>query len=389
MKADATEWIYDPFEGADQKARDKDKAEKESRFRELRINTGQPNEAERKLAREVMKYRLAQMSLRSNKENVVNLRKIIRADIKTMSNPSLRNEMMDLIVSDGQELLKSNLAARIQYLALLWDLHVVEPSAGEDFEPQPYVPAYSPMLKAFVDPEQPLMVQLVALRGLMRIETSEGFVGNVRHEILTAVVDRMNKSRDEHPWMQWRLAEAIGLSKQIKDRAGTYSPVEALVGALSDRLRPFIVRAQAFHALTAMPLDAQVNTSTICYEAVALCYEMGMTYSEPALTPKLQKDAGFPQNAPVCAWLIYVGMADLPPAAGEDKTPGLLASGRNLGPHRAFAQRTYSQLLPFFNAMIPPTTPQAERIEKLRPILTELNTWLTTHQAQAATVSGK
>lgn len=352
------EWNFNPYKS------DKEQRQAEGKYSSLRITGAFVDPPkDKKLIDDLVKYKLAQMTLKENRENVHRLREKMLGEIRqagVAKQQAVRDYILRRIVEDAPQLFKYHFVARINGALLLTELDEADVNGGG-----PHVPAFDPLLKLLRDQSQLEALRLVAVKGLSRIAAVKELKGEIKQPIIQELVDQMNNSGKSHFYYQMRLAEALGQLNAIYDRNKRPIVVQALAVVLADPQRPWIVRCEAAMALGRLPLDGSIDIGAIAIKIAELAEQMGADYLK-------NPNEG---NWKSCFFRLYLTFKPLTPGQG------LLAQVQNKAAVKKTVQEAYDRILPLIQSVLKGAS------AGIAPALGNLTTWLKANKQKDFRIS--
>lgn len=308
--------------------------------------TGDLKEADKKLVDEMIHWKLAQMTLKENREVVHTLRQRLVLDLVQSAQakkPEMHVFMLEKVVQHAPELFDYHFVARLNAAILLAELNEQEEDLKTQRPPVPYKAVAPPLLKLLSDKKQLEAVRMWAVKGLVRVASIKEIKGEIKLPIVSALVDELNRSSAAHPWYQMRLAEGVGQLNALYDRNKQPVVSMALESVLMDEKRPRLARCEAAQALGRVPLDKQINVTKIAVEIVRLAQQMTVDYQKQ---PKLAE-----WN--ICFLKLYLAFRPLNESE-KSQGFGLLTQVQkgSLSAHKKSVQEAYEQVLPLVQNII-------------------------------------
>lgn len=291
FKTDA-EWVIDPL------------PEKEARLQKtqfsslLTAGTFSGNDDEKKkqlkMVEDVVRQRLAAMTLKDNRETVQDLRISFQKEIARNGQKSqagkqeVRQEVIAAVLRELPELMKYHFIARLNGVLLLAELNEFEADGTINQPAVPLTSAHDRLMEILRDTEQLEAVRLPAVVGLRRILSDvPDLKMAIRYKIVTELVKQLDASKQGGgEWLQYRLAESLGVSGVLDNQDRQPVVVDALGRLLIDADRPKLARVEAAYSLARMPLTNKVNVDKIAIEVARLAHELATQYQseEPSTT---------------------------------------------------------------------------------------------------------
>lgn len=359
------EWRFSPF-GGDAKVEKQQK----DKYSQLRVRGTVTSPEEKKLIRDIIGDRLSKMSLKANRDKVVEIRNEIVKDLSGKTS-DFRNEVIDAILELAPNLFDCHLTPRLQVVYLLNDLTEPEQD-GATAPPQPLLKSTNLLLQLLTDKEQPQPIHLVALNGLVRIMSHEGFKGDYRYNVTNAVVDGLRNSKSQHFWLQLKYAIAVGETGSVRDRVGKRDTEIVLLETAVDSQRPFVVRAEALQALGKLPLDGESPADKIAAAAVGLTIEFATEFAKPGTEASKSQTYRYAHFIAIPILTTF----KFDPALGKGKSFGLMHPQKNIGSaNKRYVQDAYSQIEPVLAQLLKVSEAPEKRAEVVRQLLPDLKKW--------------
>jgi hypothetical protein len=180
----------------------------------------------------------------------------------------------------------------------------------------------------------------------------------VRVDIAEALVGQLAASVTDDEWLQWRLAEGLGLVGLVYDNQKKPIVAEVLAAVLADPRRSFLVRAEAASSLGRLPLDREIDLNVIAQEIAQLARQMTDAYQK---------------NSNQASWKISflrLFMAFKPVNDDDAKEGvGLLTQVTTKGPLSAYkktVQEAYDVVLPLVQGVLNPPQNLDDAVAKLK-----------------------
>lgn len=377
------EWIFDPFKGETEREKKQDFNRKNTRFKDIAQKGELTKEEDKQILAEMIEWQLSQFTRNENREKVAKLREALFRDIKNSGTvrsgkADARAFMMQTVVSKAPKLFSYHLAARLNGAILLADLSEVNEKEQEGRNPPvKFTKAYVPLIDLLkqVDDKnqkQPEAVRIWAVDGLMRIGAIPETRPTVRNEIVDALVEQLGASANEHEWLQWRLAESLGVLGVAYNTLRQPVVVQALAKVLVDLQRPWLVRAEAAQSLGRLPLGNDVDLGLIAREIAHLAEQMADAYQKK------------PDQATWKLAFLKLYLA-FKPANDDDakKDKGLLTQVTNKPPlasHKRAVQEAYDVVLPIVQGVVNPP-------QNIAQAVTQLKDWLSKNPPRATSIA--
>ena len=304
------EWIFD-FKD------DKERRGNESRFTALVSSGSMGGVGDKKIIQEVIRWRLAQFTLKINrdaattpppvkeekekdKDNkkkdppekrgkpVHEIRQLILRDItqsSALNKPrQVRDEILKAIIAEIPPLfIKYDFVARLNGAILLAQLN-------ETDDPEvPYADANKLLLKLAADETEHQAVRIWGVKGLVRMAAYEQMNPSIKMEIVRTMLGLLEGSNKkltkdqkqelEWSWFNLRVVECLGYSNTLMV---DQKPLvfKALAQTLYDEDEPLEVRAEAARSLSHLPLDGTVNVHAVVWETMQVLQSLSAKYAE-------------------------------------------------------------------------------------------------------------
>jgi hypothetical protein len=377
------EWVFDPFSGDTEKEKKTDFNKKNARFNDIKQKGELNKDEDKQLLAEFIEWKLSQFTRKENREKVVALREALLRDIKgsgagRAGKPDARAFMMQTVVNKAPKLFSYHLAARLNGAILLAELSDVNEKEQEGRNPPvKFTKAYVPLIDVLkqVDEKnqkQPEAVRIWAVDGLMRIGAIPETRPTVRNEIVDALVEQLGASANDHEWLQWRLAESLGILGVAYNTLRQPAVVQALAKVLVDPQRPWLVRAEAAQSLGRLPLGGEIDLTLIAREIAHLAEQMADAYQKK------------PDQASWKLAFLKLYLAFRP--ANEDdakKDKGLLTQVTNkaqLASHKRAVQEAYDVVLPIVQGVVNPP-------QNIQQAVAQLKDWLSKNPPRATSIA--
>ena len=281
-----SEWAFENIKDKDpvkEKAlREKEVKRKINAFQNLRQKSS-IGEDDRKLIVEFVRWSLAQITLKENRDSAHLLREKLVKELRRVGSkntpPQIHKVMIDAIVKESPKLFEYHFVARFNAALLLTDLNDIEAEMN-DGTAISCVSASEPLFALLKDTSQLEPLRWTAVKGLVRIHDVPDLKTGIKHEIVHALVDQMNHCEGAHFWYQFRLAEALGQLKTVDDEAKKPIVVTALARIVVDTTRNYLVRTTAAQSIGRLPLEGKINTSLLAFEMARLGAQMSEEYEK-------------------------------------------------------------------------------------------------------------
>lgn len=344
------------------------------------------------------KWRMNQLTLKSNHKRLHQVRDEIVYDISLAGNSSrvnrkqaeeFRNYLCDQVTQRATELLDNNFHVRLNAVIILAQLNLTDES--KDIPEQAYGKAAIPLITVINTPtgggvdEQLEAVKIQAAIGLGRInllappaDLAISVQGqNLRNLIANTLIAQLQDPKT-NSWYQMRLCESLASIDLINDvTSGLPIIVKQLSEVLADREREFCVRARAARSLGRCVLPPGVNTEKLVFQIVLLEHEMALAYQK-------RPNEYYWMDCFLDVYFAFRPVTDTENQLyGSKRLPGL--SQKNLG---NLVREGYQQILPITNHVInqkgffPPKEgePWAKNAPIPAQLISDLGKWLQDHQ---------
>lgn len=320
------------------------------------------DETARTETRKGVRQRLNEMTQASNRKRLTKLRKDLTfGDLYTagkfLQKPDLileyRRKLLPIVVEETQNLFDNNYYVRLQAAYILGELNEVEEDVPKDIKPVAFAPAFKPLCKVLLDPEQPEDVKIACVLSLIHILHQGNPNVEQKREIALAVVSEL-KREDTSWWYQMRLAESLGYNDVALDLNLKPFVYDALIAVVKDPNRHLRPRVQAAWSLGRVPLDKGVNIQQTVVDITALGHELALAKNAAPALPGWQR----------CGWVLYLayekkGADDL--NAKRDQKGGLL----NNPAAKADANEAFKTLVPILRELIAGKSATADQVQEL------------------------
>jgi hypothetical protein len=164
-----------PFEGDTPEQRTKDQRVKVARYKDL-VQKGELNgEVDKTLISDIIRWRLAQITRKENREKAASLREQIYRDVAQSGTArgarrEVRVFMMQSVADQAPELFRYHFVARLNGAILLADLSDLNEVEAEGKNPAiRCVRALRPLVDLVKQKDQPVAVRIWGVKGLMRL----------------------------------------------------------------------------------------------------------------------------------------------------------------------------------------------------------------------------
>lgn len=332
------------------------------------------------LIRKGIRYRLALMTLKANRDQIGTFREDLtvrelqsagRLLRKADETTEFRRLVMQEVVDQCRELLQNNLYVRIQAALILGELNLTEADPKKGLTTVGFGPAIDPLVDVILDPNQPESVKIVAVNGIYRQLRTSQPEAKLKIKLADALVKEFSRN-DTHFWYQWRLAAAMSALDVSLDFNREPFVANALIQAVGDEKRQWIVRAEAAYALGRVPLEASVNYDRLLFSIGQMAHGLGVARNAD------DKGTGSLDWAR-CFRQLYLAFQQLD--AKDMTADGKLKAGLlNRPTNQAPTRELYQQLLPLINAGL-----NGEKIPD--PALAALDAWVKKNTPAGAGVA--
>jgi hypothetical protein len=249
------------------------------------------------------KWRMYQMTLKSNRHRLHEIRAEISRDLgyaaksKDLNRKEVeefRNYLCDQTTQRAAELLDNNFHVRLNAVIILAQLNLTEEDKGEAIPEQAYVKATIPLLSVLSAPtggavdQQLEAVKVQAAIGLGRTnllgpggDLNISVQGQNLRNLTAKTLSAELQNPKANSWYQMRLCESLASIDLINDvTTGRPIIVQQLSEVLADREREFRVRARAARSLGRCVLPPGLNTQKLVFQILLLEYEMALEYQK-------------------------------------------------------------------------------------------------------------
>lgn len=265
-------------------------------FRNARLNDNS-----KEIIQTWAKWRLYQMTLKSNRKRLHEIRADLMNEINYAGQSSnvprddveeFRYFLCDEVTKRATELLKNNFYVRLNAALVLAHLNLTD--ERNDIPEQAYAKAAIPLmdvLKAETGgglDEQLEAVKIQAAIGLKRInllgppsDLNTNINGENFRNLMADTLIAELQDPNAHSWYQKRLIDALAAIDLVNDiNSGRPIILQQLGEVLADDQRPFRVRARAARGLGRCELPASLNTQKLVFQILLLEHEMALAYQK-------------------------------------------------------------------------------------------------------------
>lgn len=247
------------------------------------------------------KWRLYQMTLKSNRQRLHEVRAELTRDVgyagrssglKRQQVEEFRRYLCEEVVARATELLKNNFHVRLNATIVLANLNLTDEHRKNNVPEQAYAKAAIPLLDILKTKtgggldEQLEAVKVQAAIGLKRIALiGDNLNYNVAGENLESHIAKtliaQLQDPNANPWYQKRLLEALAALK-ISNDVTTGKPIiiQTLGEVLADPKRDFDVRAHAAREFGRATLPPSFNNEKLVFQILLLEHEMALAYQK-------------------------------------------------------------------------------------------------------------
>lgn len=236
------------------------------------------------LIRKIVRWKLAEFTRKSNREQVYKLREdILFRDLRVSSlTQPIKDVMLDAVVAEAPTLFDHCLEPRFNAVLLLSELNVKEslPVPGGGFSaPVPYLKACDPLLKVLNDPQQPDIVKIPAVIGAVRYASPVPTPVDLKHKVVDALF-RLLRNAQSDAWLQMRCAEGLGQIGYYQNLNKEPVVLKLLQDVMKDSKRSWFVRAEAARAIGRLNLDPNVDLKLITGDLANFALQMATEYQK-------------------------------------------------------------------------------------------------------------
>lgn len=287
-------------------------------LKQPRIPAGSPYIA---TINEGCKIRVRRLTITEHRLNLKPIRVEIYRDIHLQATPAAREVALKAIGAEVDNLLKGNLAVRLQGLILLSELESTAAVPAKSLPAVLYADALPIYFKVLQDKDQPEAVKLLAAAYTEKVLKESGLTtatpSKMRTEAAGVLVPLMLK-RDGGEWYQEALVAAVHAVNPATIPSAVANQQQQIVTSLqtiiSDNKRSYKVRTRAALAFGSLSLPSSgMNSQAITNDMLKLAREISNDYNDGQVSHV--KGAFLLQN-------IYVGLKGWKNAAQNDKNVG-------------------------------------------------------------------
>jgi len=385
------------------------------------LSAGVLNGKAKSIIQDWARWRIAEMTLPENRNQLYELRSQIRRDVQISASLLNRNLAADQIEEFRRfvcgeltkrcvEVLDNNFFVRLQVVLILGHLDLMEYDARNRTLPVSYAPAAEVLLEKVLVADQPVAIKSQGANGGKRLALLSRYDARTsvaRNRKLAAGLISEFEKTDTHPWYQSRLAEALAAVDLRTNPEGHAVIVQALAEVMVDNAnkRKPEVRCESAKALGRAPLATDVNVDLLAFEIVQLTKDMANRYNKElaAVNAKNAQRANMPQKNQVeeahlpAHWplsFLKIYFAFQPTGSLEkklyntrrlpaDRTPGL----KMKFPKRASVDSAYKTIKPIVRHVAEQTGTSSPAPIPANDIAT-LTTWLNTNKPSSFRVQG-
>jgi len=322
------------------------------------------------------KWWMYRLTIKENRRTLNKLRQTFLREVTgtagLQDNPvvarSFREAMLKQVTKHAAELLDNHLTARVQAVLILSQLNLDEERRKYKTTRKAYTEAYLPLLSVIDDKAQDVGVKILAANGLKRIALIGDPSNDVKNQIATSLVRELDNS-DAYFWYQWSLAVSMAAIDLPLDRAARQPIIcNALMKAMVEKKRHWIVRCRAAKSLGRAALDPQINVELMTFEIAQLAQDMAKEYNQKPNQVHWKK----------CYFDLYLAFQPLNEFE-KKRGFGLLQRVERPGfsKHRSKTTEAYEHILPFVTHLLwksPNKLPNS--------ILTPMADWLAKNKPQ-------
>ncbi|QDT63654.1 hypothetical protein [Calycomorphotria hydatis] len=182
-----------------------------------------------------------------------------------------------------EELLDNNYMVRLQAIITLGRLNRSEAKGGLNPEVEvSFPPAITPLLKVMSDTGQPESLKVAAAVGVARLVEYAGKGGiPTEQKFRIAEVVAAELSREgTYYWYQMRLVQILAWLDLPLDRNRQPTVYNLLAGAMADKAKHPLVRAQAAHSLTRTSLPPKATMEKLAQHLNDCCGDLCAVYNQ-------------------------------------------------------------------------------------------------------------
>lgn len=305
-------------------------------------------------------WRVQRMTLPAQRNDLPARRRDLFRDLTTAGNrlpdgqrPEFRRFVLDRVIAEARKLFDNNYHVRVNAVVLVSQLSLVEPDLQGRGE-KAYTPIADALLPLLGDPNQPVAMQIWAVKGINRVLRTGDLDDAKRHAIAMRLIAELSGKPQSYYWYQWRMVEALGGAGLLNFGNDRAFAVDALAKIVTDPNRHPRVRAEAAKQLGRQPLDGNVNVGLIAYSIADLTRDLVRRQNANPRDPNWQ----------YCFVSIYLAFKPLD-AQEEARNGGLLLKTQNqndLQRHRPTVEKVYELILPVLRegtkgVQLPPLDP--------------------------------
>lgn len=283
---------------------DDDKNYKELRSKDrytLVFSNATLNSEAKKIVEKWAKWRAQQMTLKSNRQRLHQVRDELMRDIgyagrssglKQQTVEEFRRYLCEELTARLTELLQNNFHVRLNATIVLANLNLTDYHRKNNIPEQAYAKAAVPLLDILKTQtgggldEQLEAVKVQAAIGLKRIALKGDNLNfnvaseNLENHIAKVLINEL-QDPNTHPWYQKRLLEALAaLDIQNDVKTGKPIIIQALGEVLADPNRDFSVRARAAREFGRANLPASLNYQKLVFQILLLEHDMALAYQK-------------------------------------------------------------------------------------------------------------
>jgi hypothetical protein len=345
----------------------------ENRYKSV-LYAGELKESSKQILDELAEYSVYRLSMKKYRDNLSEVAEELFRDVHIAASlqdkPGLatgfRRYYLDQIVSRATDLLDGNFNVRMQAVAVLIRLNLLEENRKEGTAAVAFLPASEPLLQVLDDEEQLDGLKIPAVRGLGRIAATAEPDARRRVHIATSAIRELGE-KQAHWGYQLRLVETLGKINQLDDPSATGRPfiIIVLSETLADKDRHWLVRCEAARSLGRARVNRDINLGLIAFEIAGLAREVADAYN--------RKPTVFPWRE--CFWKLY--LAFKPENEEEFRTKAGLLNKVTSAPNRKLVEEAYAQVSPLTRFVF-----NKENVRKKIPKteLVKLDEWLAKSQ---------
>ncbi len=325
------------------------------------LKSSNPSRDEENLIDQGVRYRIFRTTLEENAGNLANLSKDLVSDLEVFAgddHPRTRAVALQSAVKYLEQLLIDQpRKVKVNAVYLLGRL-----TEKNERRITPIVPAdmyngvAAPLLKVATEPSQSIEMKVAALYGLGRILNDFAPPPrSLKDEISQGLIQALDQSEslpkgDGRDWLQWKIAETLGLVKEPRTLDQKPIVVDTLWKVWHDPQKQWWIRTRAFRSLTQLDLDSSFNIPLLVSEVVRLTGRLAVDYNGNP-RPPIWRNSFFD---------MYFGMW-AHEQEERDRGWGLRSQAqKNLRTHERIINGAYSAILPVINDVVsnPPGQPK-------------------------------